>query len=210
MKYMRTMHMMTSPGLMNDDRRIVNYDHLKGKNVIITEKIDGECISFLTNKCHARSEMENKHQSRHWIRAKWGSVKHLIPDHIQIVVENAYAKHSIEYDALGSYGYVFSVIDLQQKKILSWKDTREWADKIDLPTVPVLYRGPFIENFECPEASYFGPMAEGYVLRYDGEIPVDDWDKLACKYVKKKFRDMLDASSQHWAQNWKPNTLVKS
>ena len=44
-KYPRTMHFSFSPGLQNDDRKLSSDDIFEGKEVVVTEKLDGECLS---------------------------------------------------------------------------------------------------------------------------------------------------------------------
>ena len=49
MKYPRTYHLPFSPGATKDDKRLSGdwFSHYKGKEVVITEKLDGEnsCIT---------------------------------------------------------------------------------------------------------------------------------------------------------------------
>ncbi len=41
-KYPRTFHLPWSPGLTKDDKRIENLDGFIGREVVVTEKMDGE------------------------------------------------------------------------------------------------------------------------------------------------------------------------
>jgi len=49
------MHFPWSPGLQNDDRMLESADVFLGKEVVITEKFDGENTSIYTDHIHARS-----------------------------------------------------------------------------------------------------------------------------------------------------------
>lgn len=44
--------------------------------------------------------------------------------------------HSLEYDGLGSYLYLFAALE-DQSRWLSWDRVVEIADEVDVPTVPV-------------------------------------------------------------------------
>ena len=41
-KYNRTYHLPFSPGLINDDRVVESIDEVIGKEIVMTEKLDGE------------------------------------------------------------------------------------------------------------------------------------------------------------------------
>jgi len=47
-KYPRTPHLPWSPGASSDDVRHLNIDHFKNKQVVVTEKMDGENTSLYT------------------------------------------------------------------------------------------------------------------------------------------------------------------
>lgn len=54
-KYPRTPHFKFSPGAKNDDRIADNYSNFIGKEIIITEKLDGGNIGLTKNGVYARS-----------------------------------------------------------------------------------------------------------------------------------------------------------
>lgn len=51
-KYPRTYHVPTSH-LSKDDKKIQNYEHFRGKRVIVTEKLDGENTTMYNDYIHA-------------------------------------------------------------------------------------------------------------------------------------------------------------
>lgn len=203
MKWPKTMHLPSSPGLQNDDRRIENLYNLLGQEVVITEKLDGENTSFHSDKAHARSIDGKGHPSRTWVKALHGTVRHLIPSHIQIVGENMYAKHSIFYDRLSTYFYLFGVIDKERDVLLSFDETGEWAKKLGLEVVPILYSGIFREEFVMPERSFCGDKIEGYVVRLAREIKLDEYHRCVAKFVRKGHVQ----TDIFWHKNWIPNKL---
>ena len=107
-KYPRTPHLPWSPGFSSDDV-ILSDDIFSGREVVITEKMDGENTSIYCDYIHARSINSGKHPSRDWVNALWGSIKKDIPEGYRICGENLYAQHSIKYVDLESYFYVFSI-----------------------------------------------------------------------------------------------------
>lgn len=143
MKYPRTKHLPNSPGDTSDDERLVEISHFIGKEVIYTEKLDGECTNCLTDKIHARSEESNHHPSQSWMKSFYSSFCWKIPQNIQIVGENVYAQHSISYDRLTSFFYVFAIIDLEKKIFKSVHETLQICNDLELPFVPIIKRGIF-------------------------------------------------------------------
>ncbi len=205
MKYPKTYHVPDSPNLQNDDRRIDSMDSLIGKNVIISEKLDGENTSLHNDKIHARSEENDNHASRDMVKSIWGSIRYMIPEHIQICGESMYACHSIFYDKLTNFFYVFAVIDKKREVFLSVSETREWCRKLGLEMAPSLFEGTWDGKFKMPNQSFYGNEVEGWVVRLVDEIPVNEWKDKAAKFVRAKHV----TSDNHWKTNWKPNRLIQ-
>src|SRR3990172_4379518 len=102
-KYPRTFHLPWSLGAADDDKMHTLTDieeMFGGKEVIITEKMDGENTSiYSTGECHARSLDSGPHSSRDYVRGKARQLACLgFPEGWRLVGENLYAKHSIAYD----------------------------------------------------------------------------------------------------------------
>ena len=144
-KYPRTFHFPWSENLQNDDRRLLSLDGFLGKDVVVTEKLDGENTNLYSKHIHARSPDSNDHPSRHWIKALHATVNYQIPSGWRICGENMFALHSIYYEELTSYFYVFSIFD-EHNNCLSWDDTEDFCKILELQTVPVLYKGPWDEE----------------------------------------------------------------
>ena len=68
-KFSRTFHMPESPGVTSDDKVLKSLDHFIGKEVVITEKADGENTTHTRTKTHARSVDSKAHWSRDRMRA---------------------------------------------------------------------------------------------------------------------------------------------
>lgn len=205
MKFPRIYHLPGSPGATKDDKILKSTDHLQNMRVIMTEKLDGENTSFLRNHIHARSEESQHHASQSWIKGLHATIRHQIPEHYQIVGENLYAKHSIYYDKLNSFFYVFAVIDLNQKIFLSITDTIHVCKLLNLYYVPVIR----IEKFDSldltvPLKSAFGNEIEGFVIRNVESFSIDQADMNIAKWVRKGHVQ----TDKHWKKTWTPNTLM--
>ena len=195
-KYPRTPHLPWSLGTTSDDRLLKTADHFVGKEVVVTEKIDGENTSMYRDHIHARSMDSLMHPSRAWVRQLHGQIQHEIPENWRICGENMYAKHSIHYANLESYFYLFGVCNAENI-CLSWDETKEWAALLNLVTVPELWRGIWDE--EKVRACYTGKSVfdvpgEGYVVRVTDSFPYTSYWDFAAKYVR---RDHIQTSS-HW------------
>ena len=75
-----------------------------------------------SDRIHARSLETDFHESRTWVRALWGNIKHEIQDGWRICGENMFAEHSIHYNNLETYFYVFSIWN-ETNDCLSWDET---------------------------------------------------------------------------------------
>lgn len=195
-KYPRTPHLPWSPGRSDDDIALDSIQHLEQwQDLVITEKLDGENTTLYHDYLHARSLDSKSHPSRDWIKHFHAGIKHDIPQDFRICGENLYAKHSIFYDALTTYFYVFAIF--QEDVCLSWDEAAEWCQLIGLETVPVLYRGKWDEAAikACwTGKSVFGKKQEGYVVRNANHFKFEDFQQNIAKYVRADHV----TTNRHW------------
>lgn len=192
-KYPKTYHLPESETVVSDDKVLENSDHLLGREVVCTEKKDGENTNMYTDICHARSIDSGNHDSRNWVKALHASIKNDIPENMRICGENLYAKHSIFYEDLESYFYVFSI--WQDDTVLSWDDTVYWSELFGLITVPVIYRGIWTKDThkECLSKLDLNKQ-EGYVVRLASSFKVKDFKWSAAKFVRASHVQ----TDEHW------------
>lgn len=182
-KYPRTFHFPWSRGMTSDDKVIKSLTFMEGKRVVATAKMDGENTSLYRDHYHARSLDSQHHPSRDWVKAFWSTFRHEIPEGFRICGENLYAQHSLRYDDLKSYFYMFSM--WEGKRCLSWDETVMWADLLGIEMVPVLYDGIFDEVKIREIAEGLDPeKVEGLVVRVADEFNYDDFSKAVAKYVR--------------------------
>ena len=204
-KYPRTYHFPFSPGVQNDDKMLPDISVFHGKNIVVTEKLDGENTGMTSKTCHARSLDSRDHPSRHWVKGLHGQIKRDIPEGWQIFGENMFAEHSIRYENLTSFLYIFLIVD-ENKMCLSWEKTKEWSELFGLQVVPEIYTGPWDEGKvqDCHTGeSRYGQDQEGFVVRNVDEFLLSDFQVNVAKCVR--FNHVR--TGEFWMKHWKPNKL---
>ena len=194
-KYPRTHHLPSSPGMHPDDRRIENTLALEDRGVVVTLKMDGENTTLYNDHIHARSVTSGDHVSRHWVKNLWSRIAHDIPVGWRICGENLWATHSIKYENLESYFLGFSVWN-DRNICLSWDETVEWLGLLGIPHVPVIYRGLFDEASiqRAFDDHYSVDADEGYVVRLAGEFNYGAFRHSVAKWVRPQHVQ----TTKHW------------
>ena len=141
-KYPRTPHSLESNSVTDDDKMLLGYDSFENSEVVVTIKMDGENTTMSKDYIHARSLDSNNHPSRSWVKGLWGEIKYNIPDEWRVCGENLYAHHSIFYNDLESYFYCFNIWN-ENNICLSYDDTLEWCNLLNIIHVPAMWRGEF-------------------------------------------------------------------
>jgi len=201
-KYPRTYHLPFSGGATDDDKTLTTQElyasPLAECEVVVTLKMDGEATSIYRDHCHARSLDSRHHPSRNWVKRVQGQIGYRIPEGWRVCGENCYAHHSIFYKDLPDYFLVYSIWD-ENNEALSWDDTVDLCEEWDLHHVPVLYEGPFDEEYLRNLADDLDPETqEGYVVRVAESFHYDDFGSCVAKYVSSEFKEMLNDSDEHW------------
>lgn len=202
-KYSRTYHFPFSKGTTSDDRIAEDWIGILQHELVITEKLDGENTCLKASGVYARSHAAPTESP--WsvkMRELWAQHKHALGE-LEIFGESLYAIHSIEYERLEAYFYVFAI--RQGEVWLSWDEVVFYAGTLDLPTVPVIQRGYFSEaelreaiEKEIKTGSQLGGKCEGFVVRNARQFLVDDFAKNVLKYVRKNHVQ----TDEHWTKNW--------
>ncbi|SHG22922.1 RNA ligase family protein [Streptoalloteichus hindustanus] len=190
-RYPRTSHLPWSPGATADDVRLADLGGLAGREVVVTEKLDGENTTLYRDGLHARSLDSAHHPSRAWVKALHGAVAAGIPPGWRVCGENLYARHSIEYRDLESWFSAFSV--WAGDRCLGWDETVRFARRLGVPVPRVLWRGVFDER--ALRALWLDlQRQEGYVVR-----TVDGFDRaeFAQRVAKWVRRDHV-RTDEHW------------
>ncbi len=197
--YPTTPHLPWSLQVSRADKRLTDITHFIGKQVVVTEKMDGENTTLYRHTSHARSVDSRHHPSRSWLKQFWSERQHLLNDDMRVCGENLFAKHSIYYESLLSYFLGFSV--WENEVCLDWQSTLEVLQILGIEPVPVLYEGPF--NEELIKGLY-REGTEGYVVRVVDIFLFNEFERSIAKFVRKGHVQTDD----HWQyQTIIPNKL---
>lgn len=179
--YPRTPHLPWSPGKAADDVTAGGLSGFDGREVVVTEKLDGENTTMYADGLHARSLDSAHHPSRAWVKALHGRIAAGIPAGWRVCGENMFARHSIPYDNLDSYFYAFSV--WAGDRCLGWDDTVRFARRVGVPTPPVLWRGTFDER-AVRAIRLDTARQEGFVVRTVEGFVHNDFGVRVAKWVR--------------------------
>jgi hypothetical protein len=201
-KYPRTPHLPWSPGASSDDIWLDAPHPFVGREVVVTEKLDGENTTMYTDHIHARSIDSKHHPSRDWVKQFHANIAYHIPKSWRVCGENMFAKHSIGYDSLESYFYMFSIWN-EHNVSLSWDETLEWAALLGCVTPRELYRGTWDEAlFRSWDIDT--NVCEGYVVRLASCFAFSAFADSVAKWVRTNHVQ----TDQHWMhQAITPNQL---
>ncbi|MFI8389591.1 RNA ligase family protein [Streptomyces sp. NPDC085540] len=189
--YPRTPHLPWSPGAAADDVRALGLTGLAGREVVVTEKLDGENTTLYADGLHARSLDSAHHPSRAWVKGLQGRIGPGIPAGWRVCGENLYARHSIPYEDLDSWFYGFSVWDGEH--CLDWDRTVRFLHGLGVPTPRVLWRGTFDER-ALRKLKLDTTRQEGYVVRTTAGFAREDFGRCVAKWVRGGHVQ----TSTHW------------
>ena len=195
-KYSRTFHLPFSPKVSKDDRQIADCSQFEGNDVVVHVKLDGENTTWYNDHLHARSFSFDPHPSRDLVKALHAQKAYELPDGFRLCGENVYAQHTIKYSNLETYFYPFSVWN-DRNECLSWDETLDWIQLLDLTPCPVIYEGPWDEQLikNLYQPTWNGDPVEGFVVRNRQKFHYREFRYNVAKYVSATFD--ID-QSRHW------------
>ncbi|MFG2295955.1 RNA ligase family protein [Streptomyces sp. NPDC048603] len=180
--YPRTPHLPWSPGASSDDVRAGDLSGFAGREVVVTEKLDGENTTLYADGLHARSLDSGHHPSRAWVKGLQGRIGDRIPAGWRVCGENMYARHSLAYEQLDSWFYGFSVWD-GTGRCLDWDATVRFLRALGVPVPRVLWRGVFDERV-LRRLRLNTARQEGYVVRTVEGFGQGDFGRRVAKWVR--------------------------
>ncbi len=209
-KYNRTYHLPWSPGTTSNDRIAKSIDSIIGIDIVITEKLDGENTGMTKDGVYARSHAEFTTSA--WskeVRQLHQLIKNDLSEGVFLFGENMEGIHSIDYSNLESYFYIFGVRD--NNIWIPWESVEEYSYILDIPTVPVLYKGIINSEKELmsivddlvSKPSTLGGLREGIVIRNADMFHNDDFSINIFKWVRKDHVQ----TDIHWTRNWKKSII---
>jgi hypothetical protein len=142
-KYPRTYHFPWSLVVQSDDKIIKDLSHLIGKEIVVSEKLDGENTTLYPDYYHARSIDSMFNKTRSWVAKMHSVLRDDIPSDMKLVGENMWGKHSIRYNdnQLKGYFYLFSMWKYNGNSdfCINFDDLLEYSELLDLPMPKVFY-----------------------------------------------------------------------
>lgn len=211
-KWPRTYHFDFSPGLVNDDRRLPDLSGFFDSNgnprrVVGTIKIDGEGTTMNPIETFPRSADGRYHPSRDLMKAYHATKRSMIPEGWRVSGEYAYALHSLAYtpengNALPDWFLGFGIWN-DRNVLLSWDETLEMFEMMDITPVQTVYDGPFDEKAIRKLAeSIDTTRQEGLVVRVADAIPYPsgkgDRGRFFTEVAKFVRAGHVAAGSNHW------------
>ena len=136
-KYGRCLHAHISLGTTSDDRFMPS-GYVKAfadmPGLVMTEKLDGQNDCFKEVGVFARSHVApTAHPWDKPMRERWELIKRDLGN-VELFGENMYGIHSVAYNNLESYFYMFGGRELDHW--MSWEEVKFYAEIFDFPTVP--------------------------------------------------------------------------
>jgi hypothetical protein len=207
-KYNRTGHLPCSQELTSDDKRIPHINNLLGREIIMSEKLDGGNTMVETYQVFERSHaMETRHGSCTMLKGI-AAVLHsygFLKEGFKVFGENLQGIHSIVYNKLPFPFFLFAIYN--DGEWLSWDEIEDFSKKTKVPTVPVLFRGIIKTEKELTnlvlklmkEESALGGKREGVVVRVASRFKDHDFETFVGKSVRKGHVQ----TDEHWKVNWK-------
>jgi hypothetical protein len=204
-KYPRTPHLPWSPGCARDDKQLLSVAPLLGRELVITEKMDGSNVCLEREHVFARSHAAApRHPSFDALKAVHAALRWQIPDTWQVFGEWLWARHSLSYDRLPAFLLVFGIRDsTSESRWLAWDETTAWCNSQGLHTVPLLWRGAVstetalrAQTEALTQSRSCGEEQEGVVVRLAESFPDTEFALSVAKWVRPSHVQTDD----HWTE----------
>ena len=210
-KYPRTFHWPWSQQVHDDDSYHQDPSFFVGRDVNITEKLDGGNTALNAGLVYARSTGQEATQGWFAHVKKYHAWKTATLDpSITVYGEDLAALHSVDYKLPMDETYkVFQI--REGDEFMSTYGMVTTAASLGLAVVPSLFYGQFksVEEItkwfetEIKKPSAFGTTREGFVMSTTYGFMADEFSQHVCKYVRKNHVQ----TDEHWTKNWTWNEL---
>jgi hypothetical protein len=210
-KYPRTFHWPWSQQVHDDDSYHQDPSFFVGRDVNITEKLDGGNTALNAGLVYARSTGQEATQGWFAHVKKYHAWKTATLDpSITVYGEDLAALHSVDYKLPMDETYkVFQI--REGDEFMSTYGMVTTAASLGMAVVPSLFYGQFksVEEItrwfetEIKKPSAFGTTREGFVMSTTYGFMADEFSQHVCKYVRKNHVQ----TDEHWTKNWTWNEL---
>lgn len=207
-KHPRLYHLPWSESLTDDDRMLQSLAGFDGREVIVTEKADGEQTTIYNDYLHARSIDGPSHASRNLVKSFAAQWQYNLGDEQRICGENVYAAHSIAYDANNPAPHHFLGFSMWEgMTCLGWDETMENFEILGVTPVRTMWRGIFDEQAirALYDTKRDWDTVEGYVVRLVDSFTYGQFRNSVAKFVRAGH---VQTAKHHWrSQKIIPNTF---
>ena len=180
---LRLPHLPDSPGAAPGEPVQADLSWLDGE-LVATEKLDGGTLTFTRDAMYPPSPEPETAPWDRPAKALWAMTAYRIPDDWRVCGESMWARRGIAYADLPGVFIVFGIWD-ETDTLLGWDDTVDWAERLELPVVPVLYRGASLSEARAVWARKHTPgTSEGFVVRTAGRIAEADVPRKMLQWVR--------------------------
>lgn len=175
------MHLPDSPGAAAAGEVQHDLSWLDGE-LVVTEKLDGGGMVFTRDAISDPQPWDTPAE------ALWAMTAHRIPDDWRVCGESMWARRSIAYANLPGVFIVVGIWD-ETNTLLGWDDTVDWARRLELPVVPVLYRGGSLTEARAAwRQQRSADDSEGFVVRAAGRIGAAEFSRQVLQWVRANHR----------------------
>lgn len=182
------------------------YGHMLeiGEEVVLTEKIHGTNARFVwhgdrlwvgSHKCIKKEGTASASNSIWWTTAKQYGLEELLSQHPDIVLYGEIYGYVQDLKYGLPQGHfrlaVFDALDLRSLKHLDYDDLVDFVKTLNLPMVPLVYRGPWdetlISTLSNGKSTLADHVREGFVGRPVKERWNDEIGRVILKYVGEDY-----------------------
>ena len=212
-KYPSTPYWPWSPALGRGDDVHPNPDRFLGNTVVVTEKLDGGNTLLHAGAVYARSVSAPAGGKWMAMVKKHHAWKVTEPE-VYLYGEDIYGIHSVVYEPVAEE-QTFRAFALRngEGRFESFDEVEAYANRREIPVVPVLFRGCFRSVAEIRafvssahgEPSALGGEREGVVLRLARGFPAAEFRDNVCKSVRAGHVQ----TDEHWTRNWRPCRITR-
>lgn len=184
-----------------------------GKEVVITEKLHGANARYVYKDGRlwvgSKRQVKKEGDCIWWKAAKKNDLATKLAAAPNMVVygEVFGAVQNLRYGmGKGEVAFrAFDVFDLEAGKYLDYDDFVKFCDSLMIPTVPVLYRGPWneekIEGLEDGRSTLADHYREGFVIRPTTEDYDDRFGRVILKKIGSEYRENKGKSEKKNRKN---------
>ena len=184
-----------------------------GESVVVTEKLDGGNTLLHAGQVYGRSVAAPSGGKWMAMVKKYHAWKVQEPE-AYLYGEDIYGVHSIAYDPVREHEtfHAFALRD-GDGAFSSFKELEAYARRLEIPVVPVLFKGVFGSVAEARafvEQAHEAPSAPGggrggVVLRLARRFPAAEFQDNVCKSVRAGHV----RTDEHWTRNWRPCRITR-